>query len=200
MQLPNPLKYIYYIMRHGQSVPNVQKIIVSKLENGILPENGLTELGREQSQKSARLLLTTLKKTEEFVIIYSPFSRAKETAEEAKKILNCVEFKEDINLRERNFGDLELMSSDNYSKFWVEDRINADSKIFDSESPNEVAVRMVSVIKECESRNYPPSQKILFVTHGDPAQILQTVFKNIPISKHNTDVHYMDNAEIKRLN
>jgi broad specificity phosphatase PhoE len=200
MHLQNPLQYTYYIMRHGQSNANVEGIIVAKLENGILPKYGLTEVGRKQSQQSAQKFMVTQKKSEEFVIAYSPFSRAKETAEEASKILPQSQMIELEDLKERDFGDLELMSNENYNKFWVEDRINPNSKIFNSESPNEVLNRVVGVINKLEQKPFPAGQKIMLVSHGDTLQILQTLFLNISVSKHNTDVLYMENAEIRRLN
>ena len=200
MQLINPLKYTYYIMRHGQSTANLDGLIVAKLENGILLSYGLTELGQEQSRKSAKLFLSEQKKQEEFVIAYSPFSRAKETALEIAKILQYSELIETENLRERDFGDLELMSNTNYNKFWVEDRANPDSKIFHSESPNEVLFRVTKAINDLEQKSFPAGQKIILVSHGDTLQILQTAFMNILVCKHNTDVLYLNNAEIRRMN
>ena len=187
-------------MRHGQSTANLDGLIVAKLENGILLSYGLTELGQEQSRKSAKLFLSEQKNQEEFVIVYSPFSRAKETALEIAKILQHSELIEIGNLRERDFGDLELMSNTNYNKFWVEDRANPDSKIFHSESPNEVLFRVTKVINDFEKRLFPAGQKIILVSHGDTLQILQTAFMNISVCKHNTDVLYLNNAEIRRLN
>jgi broad specificity phosphatase PhoE len=200
MQLPNPLKYTYYIMRHGQSEANVDKIIVAKLENGILPKYGLTEKGQQQSYQAAKLFLSEQKKSDQFVLVYSPFSRAKETAQEVAKVLDCSHMIELEDLRERDFGDLELMSNENYNKFWIEDRANPNSKIFNSESPNEVLHRVVKVIEDLEEMSFPAGQKIMLVSHGDTLQILQTAFLNISVAKHNTDVLYMDNAEIRRLN
>lgn len=200
MQLPNPLKYTYYIMRHGQSTANIDHIIVAKLENGILPKYGLTEKGREQSQKAAKLFLSEQKKSEEFVIVHSPFSRAKETAQEVAKVIKFSEMIELEDLRERDFGDLELMSNENYNKFWIEDRANPNSKIFHSESPNEVLDRVIGVIENLERNSFPAGQKIMLVSHGDTLQILQTAFLNISAARHNTDVLYMENAEIRRLN
>lgn len=200
MLLNHSLKYTYYIMRHGQSTANVNKLIVSKLENGVLSKYGLTELGREQSQKSAKCLFIDQNKSEEFVIVYSPFSRTKDTAIEIAKILQYSSMIEVEDLRERDFGDLELMSSENYNKFWLEDRVNPKSKIFNSESLNEVLHRVVNVINELEKKSFPAMQKIILVSHGDTLQILQTAFLNISVNKHNTDVLYMDNAQIRRLN
>ena len=187
-------------MRHGQSTANVKGLIVGSLANGVLSKFGLTELGQEQSRKSAKLFLSEQKNQEEFVIVYSPFSRAKETALEIAKILQHSELIEIENLRERDFGDLELMSNTNYNKFWVEDRANPDSKIFHSESPNEVLFRVTKVINDFEKRLFPAGQKIILVSHGDTLQILQTAFMNISVCKHNTDVLYLNNAEIRRLN
>ena len=200
----NNLKYTYYIIRHGQSTPNIDKIIISKLKNGILPQYGLTEIGRKQCLDSAQSFLDKLNKSNEtidqFVIAYSPFSRTKETAQEIAKILPHSQMIKVENLRERDFGDMELTGNENYDKFWEQDKNNADSIIFNSESPNQVLTRVMSVIEDIETYDYPKNQKIILTSHGDTLQILQTYFSGLPASKHHTDVSYMQNAEIRKLN
>ncbi len=161
----NNLKYTYYIIRHGQSTPNVDKIIISKIKNGILPQYGLTEIGRKQCLDSAKSFLDKLNKSNEtidqFVIAYSPFSRTKETAQEIAKILPHSQTIEIENLRERDFGDMDLTGNENYDKFWEQDKDNDDSTIFGSESANQVLTRAMSVIEELETNNYPKNQKII---------------------------------------
>ena len=187
-------------MRHGQSKANLNNIIVSSLANGVLLEYGLTKFGLDQTKKSTKQFISEVSKSEPFVIAYSPFSRAKETAFEAAKYIPNNEIVELTDLRERDFGELELMHSSNYNKFWLEDVINPDSSIFKSESPNEVCKRMMGVVEYFESRQYPAGQRIILVSHGDPLQILLTLFRGVPVSRHNLDLDYLANAEIIRLN
>ena len=40
---------IYFLLRHGRSLANEAGIVVSLLQNGLKPEYGLTETGRQQA-------------------------------------------------------------------------------------------------------------------------------------------------------
>jgi broad specificity phosphatase PhoE len=37
------------VLRHGRSLPNEAGIIVSSLDNGVKPEHGLAEAGKQQA-------------------------------------------------------------------------------------------------------------------------------------------------------
>ncbi|EME28321.1 phosphoglycerate mutase family protein isoform 1 [Galdieria sulphuraria] len=78
----------YYVLRHGESRANVEHLIVSDSENGILDSYGLTDKGKQQAQQAATHLKETLDKDwsekynkEMVTLVASPFSRARETAE-----------------------------------------------------------------------------------------------------------------------
>ena len=85
-------RHTFVIVRHGFSLANQSKTIVSDPTNGIKPEYGLTEEGKAQAAKSAaalreELLLginpkftDTKGKPKPVYVISSPFSRAVETA------------------------------------------------------------------------------------------------------------------------
>ncbi len=86
-----------YLMRHGQSVVNVEhRLTCKKLEGD------LTDLGREQAAKAGDWLrdkgITR--------IAHSPFHRAEQTAQIINERLN-VPLSMDDDLREMNCGDLE---------------------------------------------------------------------------------------------
>ena len=82
------LRHQYVVVRHGFSVPNERKLIVSSLAEGTKEQYGLTAKGKAQAEALGRTLATELPKlrgqTEgplrvDFVV--SPFTRARETAD-----------------------------------------------------------------------------------------------------------------------
>lgn len=64
---------IVAILRHGESEANVQKLIVSRPENGI-GKYGLTDIGRMQAEQVDLQILED--KGKQIVIVSSPFLRA----------------------------------------------------------------------------------------------------------------------------
>jgi len=91
----------YYVLRHGQSLANVAKIISSDPKISTL-QHGLSELGKEQVRASARMFCTDLKLEGEnkrpegeeercdplrVVIVSSDFLRARETAQILAEVL-----------------------------------------------------------------------------------------------------------------
>ncbi|XP_038901551.1 uncharacterized protein LOC120088380 isoform X1 [Benincasa hispida] len=111
----------YWILRHGKSIPNEKGLIVSSIENGILPEYQLAPEGVEQAQLAGEQFLKELKENstslENVRICYSPFSRTIHTAKVAASVLNLSfegpQCKMMEDLRERSFGpSFELLSHD----------------------------------------------------------------------------------------
>lgn len=182
--------------RHGHSTPNLANLIVSKIENGIKPENGLTSKGLAQATLSGQLFAMQIQ-GKPIVIISSPFSRALETANAIATSFD-VPVKLDENLRERSFGDFELTSGSNYQQFWDKDILDGDSNFANSESPNQVQKRMLSVVTKCENSNMSESY-IVLVSHADALLILETHFRQIPPKLHHS-LPYILNAEIRSLN
>lgn len=172
----------YFILRHGQSQANAEGRIVSNPENAI-PNWGLSEQGKNEATQSAERALEAgiLNSMIKPVVVTSPFLCALETAKITAKILKAERYP-DSNLRGRLFGEWEMMEESHYEKGWLLDAENPEHTEFGMESVLSVATRMVEMIKRT-GRRYN-EKDIIFVTHGDPGQILQCIFDGIPPSKH----------------
>lgn len=88
---------LIYLMRHGQSVVNVERRLTCRSLEG-----DLTDLGREQAAKAADWLADKGISR----ILHSPFHRAEQTAQIVAKKLNLPLEVED-GLREMDCGDFE---------------------------------------------------------------------------------------------
>ena len=191
-----PLKHLsnrYFVMRHGQSLANLQQVIVSDPQNGI-DDYGLSEQGmmqvREVVQCDPRI-------DSDLLIVSSDFRRARESAEIAHEILACVQpLQFDERLRERNFGDWELTPDSAYALVWAGDEINPDNIDNAVESPNQVMQRVSAMIYDYEAKH--SNATILMVSHGDALQILQTAFSKQDASTHR-QLQHLQTAEIRRL-
>lgn len=86
------LQNSYFVIRHGFSVPNDKKIIVSSLANGVKPEYGLADKGKQDVASKACSILEKIISTSTSIpgssisqlqidFISSPFSRTVETAQ-----------------------------------------------------------------------------------------------------------------------
>lgn len=183
----------YYAMRHGHSIANQQGIIVSHPDNG-RDRFGLSELGRAQVKESLQNFGLLDVNT---IIVSSDFSRARESAEIASNLLDCVAaIRFDLRLRERNFGELELSSDNGYENVWGEDAVNPDGNHRGVESVNEVMSRVTSVVTEYEDQYSDAT--ILLVSHGDALQILQTAFARMEGSAHR-QLDHLHTAQIRQF-
>ena len=180
-------------MRHGQSKANLQEIIISHPENGLLADYALTEKGREQARASAELS----KLPADTVIYSSDFSRAKETAEIVRQ---TIEAKNEVRLtkalRERHFGTWEKKDHKHYHDVWASDKHSADHTTEEVESVNSVLSRTTRLVLDIE--NQYAGKNILLVSHGDCLQILQTGFQKTEPSKHRSIMH-LETAEIRQM-
>jgi len=182
-------------MRHGQSLANIKKLIVSTPENGVTGY-GLSEFGREQVKNS---VLTNKPNglTSNCHIICSDFKRALETAQIIASLLEASHaIQIDTRLRERNFGDFELTEDINYQQVWDADAKGSSHTNHNTESADTVMQRTSSLIISLEKEH--KKEIFLLVAHGDTLQILQTAFKKQPASKQRELIH-LENAEIREL-
>ncbi len=182
----------YFILRHGESKANVIGIILSNPREGTI-DFGLSDKGKEQVKESVSMNKILDCDT---IIYSSDFLRAKETAEIAKEALGVKTINLHTSLRERNFGNWERTSNDNYQRVWDNDKINPDHKINNVESTKEVLKRTTELISELEKEF--KNKKILLVSHGDALQILQTGFLKTSPSRHR-EVQHLNTAEIREL-
>eukprot|EP00744_Colponema_vietnamica_P023170 GILI01033468.1.p1 GENE.GILI01033468.1~~GILI01033468.1.p1 ORF type:complete len:238 (-),score=28.85 GILI01033468.1:68-781(-) len=200
-------KHTYIIVRHGFSLANQSKTIVSSLANGVKQEFGLTEEGKLQAAKSAELLKQHLVSGSDLgvdgrpiFIVSSPFSRAVQTADIFLQVLSSGDglkdrilnqgLKPDISpeLRERNFGELELTSDAGYASVWEEDKTSEHKNSREVEPVASVWARISVLLNKLEMAIPKPSVVIL-VSHGDTLQITQTAFACEPLSQHRGQQH-----------
>lgn len=187
----------YFVLRHGESRANVSGVILSHLEDGQKEEYTLTPTGEEQVRASVAKAKAAGWLDKDTVIISSPFSRCKRTAEIAKDGLGVkAEIIFDDRLRERWFGDWEKTSNANYQKVWDIDKDDPDHTDSSVESAASVQARTLALVSDLDKKY--SGQKILLVSHGDALQILETGVKEISASQHR-DLPHLQTAEIRRL-
>lgn len=187
------LKNRYYAFRHGESMANVEGIIVSDPSVG-MRAYGLSEKGRMQVMESARKLDFLRKRA---VVVSSDFLRARETAEIVRSVLEADPVLLNESLRERYFGKWEGLHYKHYATAWEGDELNAELEKNGAESANSVRRRMIGSVLalESECRN----QDIVLVSHGDPLRFIQTAFSGLR-TEENGQVPYFGTAEWRLLN
>lgn len=188
---------IYFALRHGQSKANVAGIILSHRRDGQDNEYTLTPEGERQVRQSVRVSKDRGELGSETLIVSSPFSRCRRSAEIAKDVLGVTsEIITDDRLRERWFGDFERMPTSNYENVWHDDGINPDHTTARVESARDVQERTLSLVRDLEHRY--TEQTILLVSHGDALQILQTGLAAQSPALHRAMPHF-EVAEVRKL-
>lgn len=187
----------YFLLRHGQSAANLAGVILSDPKEGERADYRLTPLGEQQVRTS----VTDAKERGELgsntIIITSPFSRCRQTAEIAKEILK-IEANPiiDVRLRERWFGDWEKTFLENYKKVWAADKLDPSHTIAHVESSQDVQVRSLALIAEIEAKY--AGETILLVSHGDTIQILLTGLKHESAAYHR-DIPHFETGELRKV-
>jgi broad specificity phosphatase PhoE len=164
------LKNTYFVMRHGESLANVQGIVLSDPASAI-SGFGLSENGKNQVKESVLKQKSIGKGT---IICSSDFKRARETAGIARKILKASPIHLSSKLRERFFGRWEGTSDKNYIKAWAYDD-DPSANNGGVESINHLVNRVTLLIAQLEKRY--SGKTILLVTHGDPMKMLRLSFR-----------------------
>lgn len=159
----------FYLIRHGQKV-------------GEAGDPGLTELGREQSRKTAEFL----KDKKIFKIYSSTFARAKETAEIINKTLK-VGIVFDDSLRERmNWGSIPNQSLEEFLKEWEYSNFHREFKPKAGISSLQSGKDAFNVISEI-STSFPDSN-IAVITHGGViCDLLRNLFSDDELRKFKQD-------------
>lgn len=184
----------YFLMRHGRAHSNTEGI----LDSSGNPKNHLTEEGRKGVTQSAEALA----KEKIDLIITSPMLRTRETAEIVRKELDLPEsaVMQDERLHERMLGG--------YDKATLEEWKGA-FKTFADEFTHEprgcetfttLRRRVGEFLFEIERRY--TGKKILIVTHGDPAWVLEHLAKgtsNAELAKLPDSGNYFKNAEVREV-
>ena len=180
-------------MRHGQSLANCKGLIVSTPENG-LAGYGLSIFGKSQVTQS---IAENDVLDHSSRIISSDFKRARESAEIVVHELKCThKLILDPRLRERDFGDFELGSDENYHKTWAYDAVTATHTLNNEETADSVMERTTRLVLSLEAAFY--DQRFLLVAHGDTLQILQAAFQRQAATQQR-ELPHLETAEIREL-
>ncbi len=183
----------YFAMRHGHSHANRRRLIVSQASYA-LDGFGLTAIGCTQVEIGLDLVAQLGASTR---ILSSDFLRARKTAEIVHQRLGCgTELAFDPRLRERDFGEFELTSDDNYEAVWRQDEAGVEGGWRGVEGPGQVMARVTSLIEDCE--NLYRGETLLLVSHGDVLQILLTAFAGEEAAFHRRQPH-LQTGEIREL-
>lgn len=216
---------IYFAIRHGESVPSSASRICSSMAAGVDPRNGLTAVGREQVNSLARQWIASHRATIErharqqrLVLLSSPFSRARETAEIIADVLDAevsggsaaspaawrtrIELVPD--LRERNFGSFEGQRHSDliYARVWKQDQRDPSHTLWGVESAQAVQDRVLRVVAGLEAQAQGMGGPLgLLVSHGDTLKILQAGFQRQGPAAHAdpTRVQPFRTGEIRAL-
>lgn len=166
-------KNSYYVMRHGQSMVNVRKEIVSDIRNGIKPENGLSDEGRRQVFYSACQIAINL--SDEALIYSSDFLRTMQTAEILADVIGVKTVETAPELRERFFGVFELK---NESAYYAALKDSALVEELDTvENMESIMNRVRQLIYNLENKH--TAKKIIFVAHGDTIRAIDGVLRGL---------------------
>jgi isoleucyl-tRNA synthetase len=177
-----------FMIRHGESVKNVEHIFDSTLDSYFLTSKG---------EKQAKHAADKLKKNKIEVIISSEVLRAKQTAEAIAKELGLkVEF--DFRLNEVDPGEWQDKKDNDESAKEILDNWKKDHNynMPGGESVCQIRDRMFEAYKDI-SKKYK-DKNILIVSHGDNIRILSAKLDGTPDS----DVfgrEMLDNTDIEKL-
>lgn len=171
----------YSLMRHGESVANIEGRIASS--RAAAEKNfGLTSRGRRQVRKATGNALKAGILGDGLIVYTSPFLRTRQSAAVVLESVVVSRVVSDDRLMERNFGELDLSSDTNYETVWRSDRSRAPSDVSGLESIDSVSARIHALVQQIEERYCGTS--VLLVTHGDVAQIATCLFLGLPIEDH----------------
>jgi isoleucyl-tRNA synthetase len=181
----------YFVVRHGESMSNVQGVL-----NGTTGvDNPITEKGIEQSKNA----VLDLPKDIDYIFV-SPLQRTQETAQHIAEGLGLAaeQVITDERLRESGMGELEGQSGEKKESVFIspeEEYLESKSGM---ESLQQVRVRMGEFLYEIEQKYQ--GKKILIISHGDPLCMLESVAKGLKMKESLAvfDTYYQ-NAEVRSL-
>ncbi len=157
------------MLRHGESLSNVKKVISSWPEQGYFP---LTSKGVEDIEKAAR----ELKNKDINFIFSSDLLRTKQTAEIVSKETG-VEVNYDKRLREYNVGELNGKPLDEWRKVFKEGDSKFEAAPPGGETYRDVKKRVADFFYEMEGEF--SGKNILIISHQNPLTLIEAEIKGI---------------------
>lgn len=171
-----------YVVRHGQTMVNVRKLINSR---NII---GINATGKKQAEVAAK----QIEKEKIDLIICSPLKRTKQTCKIINK--NKVKVIYDKRILERDAGSMQLKKIDKLDfNEWY--NINKEKVYKNSEGFKTVLERVKKIIEEIKQKY--SNSSILIVTHGDICKAIYAYLNNITDAKE-ISLFEQGNCEIKR--
>mmetsp|Transcript_24604 Transcript_24604/g.72371 ORF Transcript_24604/g.72371 Transcript_24604/m.72371 type:complete len:236 (-) Transcript_24604:88-795(-) len=195
----------YYLLRHGESLANVEGVISSSPAVAV-DNHGLSVNGKQQAKEAARRFME-FATGRRVAIVSSDFKRARETAEAVSLRFHAQPDPHiwqngvvlDKRLRERFFGEWDGTSTSNYENVWKEDARDANHTIKSVESVNSVLERTMALVDDLDARLDPAHRWIvLLVAHGDVLQILQTAALGLDATKHR-EIDHLETATLRKM-
>ena len=172
----------FYFTRHGQTVWNVENKICGATDSP------LTDKGREQAKELGEEILKQGLKIDE--IIYSPLSRARDTAMEISKIIG-VKATMEPRLIEQDFGKWESEARDNT------DFKQAKSQFVTSNEGGESMLRLCQRIYNLiDDLKKEPDKVYLLVAHNGISRAVHSYFNDMTNEEYGK--FGIKNCEIKR--
>ena len=151
-----------YFTRHGKTVWNVENKICGATDSP------LTELGHNQATSLGEKILNENLKIDE--ILYSPLSRAKDTAKHISEITG-IPCREEPRLMEQNFGKYE--STPRNGKEFQKAKENFIDSYGSGETMLKVAARLYNLIDDIKKQ---PEKTYLLVAHNGISRMIQSYF------------------------
>lgn len=157
------MKDVYFV-RHGQTVWNVENKICGATDSR------LTELGRKQAEETGEIILKSKIQADE--ILYSPLSRAKDTALIISEITG-IPAREEERLIEQNFGKYEGTARDG-AEFKV-----SKTHFVDSYEGGETMLRLAQRIYNLLDEIKADEKTYILVAHNGIARMVNSYFNDM---------------------
>ena len=156
----------FYFVRHGQTVWNVENKICGATDSP------LTEYGREQAAKTGRNILENGIQADE--ILYSPLSRAEDTAKIISEIAG-IPCRAEVRLTEQNFGKWESTPRD--GKDFKKAKESFACRYEGGESMLHLAQRIYNLLDEIKEES--AQKTYILVAHNGIARMVQSYFQDM---------------------
>lgn len=184
----------YVSLRHGEAESNVGHVLSSNPDN----PHHLTEKGKNQAKEAGKKLSSNPPD----LIVTSDILRTKETAKIVAKECGLSEehLIEDARLREIDFGDMDLKSTDEYHSLFKDWTEGFEKAVPGGESFIDIKRRLGSLLDELEMKY--SNKRVLLVSHNATLWLLHSVAvfadkeESIRI-RGNKKEDFMLNAEIR---
>ncbi|MBI2049958.1 MAG: histidine phosphatase family protein [Candidatus Staskawiczbacteria bacterium] len=183
----------YYIMRHGEAISNVKRIVSSWPEKF---NNPLTQKGRQMVKEA----ILKLKDKNINLIFTSPLLRTRQTAEIAGKVLK-VKPKIDKRLREIGFGVFNSKSIFDFHGQFKKEEERISHSAPRGETYRHLLERMFSFLKDIDKKY--KGKNILIISHECPLFILEGKVKGFSLKeiiKNNPFKNRIHKSEVRFLN